>query len=118
MNYYHETTHIRPRVFCADGVSLSIQASEYNYCSPRQRLQKPWNAYSLVEVGYIYDKDNQPFSPPDVWREYQDGQCQVWGYVPVQVWLYVPVSVVEEFIEAHGGEVAAPPAPWVEQIIE
>lgn len=110
MNYYHETTHIRPRVFCADGVSLSIQASEYNYCSPRQRLQRPWNEYTLVEVGYIYDKENQPFSPPDNWREYQDGDSQVWGYVPV--------SVVEEFIAAHGGEVESPPAPLVEQIIE
>ena len=110
MNYYHGTTSVRPRVHCADGVSLSIQASEYNYCSPRQRLQRPWNEYSLVEVGFIYDKYYRPFSPPDIWRQYQDGTWEVWGYVPV--------SVVEEFIEAHGGEVEAPPAPWVEEIIE
>lgn len=110
MNYYHETTHIRPRVHCADGVSLSVQASEYNYCDPRQRLQRPWNAYLLVEVGYIYDKENQPFSPPDIWKFYQEGDSQVWGYVPV--WL------VKEFIESHGGEVAGLTAPLVEQVIE
>ena len=110
MNYYHETTHIRPRVFCADGVSLSVQASEYAYCSPRQRLQKPWNEYGLVEVGYIYDKDTQPFSPPDVWRPYQSGNDEIWAYIPI--------SMVKEFIADHGGEVAGPTAPLVEQIIE
>ena len=110
MNYYHETTHIRPRVFCADGVSLSVQASEYAYCSPRQRIQRPWDFYTLVEVGYIYDKDTQPFSPPDVWRPYRSGDDEIWAYIPV--------PMVKEFIEAHGGEVKAPPAPLVEQIIE
>ena len=110
MNYYHETTHIRPRVHCADGVSLSVQASEYAYCSPRQRLQRPWDFYTLVEVGHIYDKDTQPFSPPDVWREYQCGNDEIWAYVPV--------PVIKEFIADHGGEVEAPPAPLVEKIIE
>lgn len=110
MNYYHETTHIRPRVFFADGISLSIQASEYAYCSPRQRIQQPWDFYSLVEVGYIYDKDSQPFSPPDTWRQYQSGNDEIWAYVPV--------SVAKEFIADHGGEVEAPPASLVEEIIE
>jgi hypothetical protein len=101
MNYYHEKTHIRPRAHCADGISLSIQASEYAYCSPRQRYDhRPWDFYFLVEVGYIWDKDSQPFAPPDIWREYQSGDDEIWAYIPV--------SVVEEFIAAHGGEVEAP----------
>lgn len=110
MNYYHGNTSVRPRVHCADGVSLSIQASEYAYCSPRQRLQRPWGFYGLVEVAFIYNKDSKTFPPPDIWRQYQDGTRQVWAYVPV--------SVVKEFIAEHGGEVKAPPAPLVEQIIE
>jgi len=110
MNYYHETTHIRPRVHCADGISLSIQASEYAYCHPRQRYNRHWTTYNSVEVGYIWDKDSQPFVPPDLWRQYQDGDSPVWGYVPV--------SVVEEFIQAHGAEVEAPLDPFVEKIIE
>ena len=110
MNYYHGTTSVRPRVHCADGVSLSIRASKYNHCSPRRRIQQPWDFYTLVEVGYICDKNSKTFFPPDIWREYQYGK--------VQVWAYVPVSVVKEFIAEHGGEVEAPPAPWVEQVIE
>jgi hypothetical protein len=110
MNYYHETTHIRPRVHCADGVSLSIQASEYAYCYPRQRIQQPWDFYSLVEVGYIWDKDSQPFSPPAPWRGYQTGDDEIWAYIPI--------SAVKEFIDAHGGEVEAPLDPFVEKIIE
>jgi hypothetical protein len=100
MNYYHGTTSIRPRVRCADGVSLSVQASEYAYCHPRQRYNRHWTTYNSVEVGYIYDKNTRPFSPPDIWREYQNGNDEIWAYVPV--------SVVEEFLQAHGGEVEAP----------
>jgi hypothetical protein len=100
MNYYHGTSSVRPRVNCADGVSLSIQASEYAYCHPRQRYNRHWTTYNSVEVGYIWDKDRLPFSPPEPWKEYQDGDNPVWGYIPV--------SVVEEFIQAHGGEVEAP----------
>ena len=110
MNYYHGITSLRPRVHCADGVSLSIQASEYAYCSPRQRFQRPWNEYTLVEVGYIYDENTHPFSPPALWREYQTGDDEIWAYVPV--------SVVEEFIQAHGGEAEAPLDPFLEKIIE
>jgi len=110
MNYYQGTTSIRPRVYCADGVSLSIQASEYAYCHPRQRYNRHWTTYVSVEVGYIYDENTQPFSPPDIWREYQSGNDEIWAYVPV--------SVVEEFIEAHGGEVEAPLDPFEEKIIE
>ena len=110
MNYYHEKTQIRPRVHCADGVSLSIQASEYAYCSPRKRHNVPWDFYTLVEVGYIYDKDSQPFSPPDIWRPYRSGNDEIWAYIPV--------PMVKEFINEHGGEVEAPMAPLVEKIIE
>jgi hypothetical protein len=101
MNYYHGTSSVRPRVHCADGVSLSIQASEYAYCHPRQRYEyRPWTFYSLVEVGYIWDKDSNPFSPPDLWREYKSGDDEIWAYIPV--------PIVQEFIAAHGGEVEAP----------
>jgi hypothetical protein len=100
MNYYHGTSSVRPRVRCADGVSLSIQASEYAYCHPRQRYNRHWTTYNSVEVGYIWDKDSLPYAAPTAWREYQNGEREIWAYVPA--------SVVEEFIAAHGGEVGAP----------
>jgi hypothetical protein len=95
-HYYYEDTTIRPRIICNDGVSLSIQASQYAYSTPRQKLQKPWDFYMSVEVGYIFDAAGEKMLPPELWRSYRDGDCHVWGYVPTRM--------VKEFIEQHGGE--------------
>jgi len=69
------------RLFCQDGVSLSIQASEFHYSSPRQDK----GPYSAVEVGYIEDQKGEEFKPPFSWKSYGDDgwPSSVYGYVPV-----------------------------------
>jgi len=89
---------IAPRIKCVDGVSLSVQASQYAYCLPRQD-EGPYHA---VEVGFIEDADGKPMVPPESWAEFADGQF------PSDVYGYVPVEIVESFIETHGGRVATP----------
>jgi hypothetical protein len=91
---------LNPRVQCVDGTSLSVQANQYAYCSPRIDGLDRWDQYSLVEVGYIDGPDDKPLTPPDDWCKYGDG-----GH-PSDVYGYVPTGLVKEFIEAHGGEVA------------
>jgi hypothetical protein len=90
---------LNPRIKCADGVSLSVQANQYAYCSPRIDEVDEWNHYSKVEVGFVTDSDDKPLTPPDEWREYSDGSF------PSDVYGYVPTGMVEAFIEAHGGAV-------------
>ena len=45
----------RPRVHCADGFSVSVQASQYHYCRPRiDNAEK----YNTVELGYPSASDD------------------------------------------------------------
>lgn len=76
---------IRPQIICGDGTSLSVQASFYHYCSPRK---DGYGHYYLVEVGY------PSAEVPPSWKEYQDGDSSVYGYIPVYL--------VEEYISLHG----------------
>ena len=77
---------------CMDGTILSVQASHYHYCWPRN----DFGPYESMEVGY------PTAPPPDSWRKYLDGDpdddpcSSVYGYVPVEL--------VEEFVALHGGE--------------
>lgn len=84
---------IAPRIICKDGVSLSVQASEYTYCSPRNNK----GPHYQKEVGFILDAEGKDLTPPDSWRDYADGEF------PSDVYGYVPVKLIEEFIESHGG---------------
>lgn len=48
---------LRPRLYCYDGYSISVQASEYHYCSPRLNgLQD----YQSVELGFPSKEDINP----------------------------------------------------------
>jgi len=65
------------RVVCKDGYSVSIQAHDGAYCSPRQDGAE---YYSLVELGY----PNQPDSLIERYAENLDEpRDTVYGYVPV-----------------------------------
>ena len=77
------------RITCADGVTLSVQASSHHYCSPRNN-EGSWNE---VEVGF-------PSVLVPEWLEYRDGPREDTD----NVFGYVPVELVREFINAHGGE--------------
>ncbi len=78
-----------PKIICKDGTTLSVQASEYHYCTPRDN----YGPYTHVEVGY------PTAVPHDAMLRYaeesSDPTCTVYGYTPVEV--------VNEFIELHGG---------------
>ena len=83
------------RVVCADGFSVSIQASEFNYCSPRDNVG-PWTS---VECGFPTAKD----PALEEWAEdpgalIQDGQVQT-------VYGWVPSEAIMQLIETHGGMV-------------
>lgn len=90
-------SNIFPRVQCADGVSLSVQAHFGSYSTPRDDYAP---SYSTVEVGFIRDADDKPVTPPDSWKSHADGEF------PSDVYGYVPVDMVEQFIESHGGVAA------------
>ena len=87
------------RVRCNDGTSLSVQANQYVYCEPRTDDLSHWSDYLKVEVGYIYDADDNSLTPPNDWQEYAD------GVFPSDVYGYVPTDLVLAFIADHGGEV-------------
>lgn len=79
----------RPRLYCNDGYSVSVQASEFHYCSPRLNgLQD----YKSVELGF-------PSIEDELINEYADGDDD---YTDT-VYEYVPIEIVEKLIEKHGG---------------
>jgi hypothetical protein len=77
------------QVICADGFTMSVQAFDGGYCTPRINGA---DKYEEVEVGY-------PSKPEELlmdWAEEPDKPTQtVYGYVPVQV--------VTNVIAKHGG---------------
>lgn len=78
----------RPRLFCNDGFSISVQASKFHYCSPRLDGAQD---YEAVELGYPSNEDEliNDYAEDDDYTE------TVYGYVPIEV--------VEKLIEKHGG---------------
>ncbi len=79
----------RPKLFCKDGFSVSVQASSFHYCCPRVDGAE---RYEAVELGFPSDED--PIIM-DYAEDYSDPTGTVYGFVPV--------SVVNELIEKHGG---------------
>ena len=78
----------RPRTVCSDGFSMSIQASRFHYCTPREN-KGPWTAF---EVGFPSHGDNllipyaeDPERPTET----------VYGWVPAEI--------VAQVILNHGG---------------
>lgn len=78
--------YVRIGVMCSDGFKISIQASEYHYCTPRDNYG-PW---SNVELGY-------PSQADDLIQRYaetpEDPTQTVYGYVPIET--------VQALIEKH-----------------
>lgn len=78
----------RPRIICADGFSLSVQASDFHYCVP-QDSYGPW---THVEIGF-------PSDIPEGIMEYAEKPEN-----PTEtVYKRVPIELVEALIEKHGG---------------
>ena len=78
-------------VVCADGFSISVQASSRHYCQPRETGAY---GYHLVECGY-------PSQAPEFILQYAEDSEQ-----PTEtVYGYVPVDLVNKLIDSHGGVV-------------
>jgi hypothetical protein len=79
---------VAPRVVCADGFNMSVQAREHAYCSPRDN-NGPWYQ---VEVGY-------PSERSELLMPYVEDSER-----PTQtVYGYVPIEIVAQVIDEHGG---------------
>ena len=78
------------RVHCADGFSMSVQADDAKYCSPRTDT----GPYVAAEVGFPshYDIHLNPYA--------EDGSKPT-----DTVYGYVPAAVIRLCIESHGGMV-------------
>lgn len=79
---------VRPAVVCKDGFTISIQASDSHYCTPRTSTEKE---YETVELGY-------PSEPDDIITDYAEDDN-----LTKTVYGYVPVTVVDKLLEKHGG---------------
>lgn len=89
-----------PSVVCKDGTRLSVQASEMHYATPRNNS----GPYTQVEVGF------PTVNPPETWAEYADGSF------PSDVYAYIPLTLVQQFIDEHGGvDIAATINRWSEK---
>lgn len=76
-------------ITCADGFTVSVQASEYHYCSPRESGAWP---YASFEVGY-------PSAKERTLMKYAEDKSR-----PTDtVYGWVPASVIEKIIIKHGG---------------
>lgn len=85
----YESQAIRPRMKCADGFEISVQASDFHYCSPRVSGNVK---YDKVELGY-------PSIAEPLIVEYAEDDEDLTG----TVYGWVPVEVVNAVVERHGG---------------
>ena len=79
------------RLHCNDGFSMSVQAHDGAYCSPRTDPADT-DYYFEVEVGFPSDREELLM---EYVEDYDNPTKTVYGYVPVEV--------VQEVIEKHGG---------------
>jgi len=82
---------LRPHIKCADGFTMSVQASDLHYCSPRE---KGLTFYKMYEVGF--PSEAEPLLVD--WAEDKDDPTGT-------VYGFVPVDVIVDVIAKHGGEV-------------
>lgn len=81
------------RLLLADGNSLSVQAPEYHYCSPRETMSD-YSYYDSFEIGF-------PSKHYDSLEPFKDGPEDQ----TESVFGWVPVEVLEKLITEAGGVV-------------
>ena len=89
----------RKRIKCVDGFSISIQASEHNYCSPKENGHSV--IYTAVELGFPNRED-------DLIKEYVEDLSNDDEDVDYtsEVYPYVPSHIVALMIASHGGMIS------------
>jgi hypothetical protein len=86
---------LNEKIICADGFTVSIQANEGAYCTPRRCNAE---RYTEVELGYPSEPEELIMNWMEVYGENPDPLDSVYPYVPV--------SVVINVIAKHGGIVS------------
>ena len=81
-----------PVIKCKDGFTISVQASEGAYCTPREDY--PSTPYTHVECGY-------PSQDPTT-KALRDCAERVSDYTQT-VYGWVPIEIVQAELDAHGG---------------
>ncbi len=79
---------LAPRITCADGFSLSVQATHGAYCSPRTNIADWYE----VEVGF-------PSEAPTEFASYAEDSERLTD----TVYPYTPIELVVAEINKHGG---------------
>ena len=87
------------KVVCKDGFTVSIQANETSYCSPRMNGA---SVYDEVELGF----PSRPDELIEEWAEDRDRPTDT-------VYGWVPVRIVNLLIAKHGGAVSGEAPPGV-----
>lgn len=83
------TVHrVSRRIVCNDGFSMSVQANQFAYCTPRDD-EGPWTE---VEVGFPSKIE------PLIWEWAEEP-----GLWTETVYPWVPIEVVAAVVEVHGG---------------
>lgn len=77
-----------PRIECADGFNMSVQARAFCYCEPGNN-EGPWSA---VEVGFPSERE-------ELLMEFAESPSDPTG----TVYGWVPVEVISEVIAKRGG---------------
>ena len=78
-NYFYKD--LAPIVKCKDGTTLSVQASQYHYSTPRE--------------------DYGPYTEVEVWKA--TAPVTEFDYSDDDPSAYVPIGQVVQFIDNHGG---------------
>ena len=82
----------RKTVVCKDGFAMSVQASDFHHCHPKENGIAM--NYSSVEVGFPSKKEDLILD----WAEDRDDPTGT-------VYGYVPASIIIDVIDKHGGMV-------------
>ena len=90
-------------VECADGFTMSVQASQTNYSNPRDDV----GPYTEVEVGF-----------PSAWDYHLSSYAENPDKPTETVYGYVPADKVIMCIDAHGGMVSGELPPLVKTEFE
>lgn len=85
----YEIQENRPRLYCNDGYSISVQASSFHYCKPRLNGIRD---YESVELGF-------PSTEDELINEYAEND----SIYTQTIYGYVPIEIVEKLINKHGG---------------
>ena len=92
------------RVVCADGFSMSVQANEGAYCSPRITDAR---AYESCEIGF-------PTAYESALKEYaEEPDAPIIGGEVQTVYGWVPARVIQAIILKHGGQVSGECPPLI-----